>query len=173
MPFFPFPLGGEGGSSTGWPTLPPRYARPGDIALIPTGFAGEPAVIANDLAQDDGLETAVQLSLFLDARAGAGDVLPSPDPYRRGWWADQFEVDRVSIGSRLWLLERSKRTPAVLAAAREYALEALRWLIEDGVASAVEVATSWFQDNGLAFEITISRPGDTAASRFGYVWQGV
>lgn len=177
MPVFAFPFGGEPASFT-WPAYAGRVPLAGDIALVD----GQPVVVGNDLLLDDGLKTAVQLSLFCDARAGEGDVLPSADPYRRGWWADQFEPDRVSFGSRLWLLERAKLTRAVLDAARSYALEALQWLLDDAVAESVDVVTEWYSgvsdagqhtDNGIAFSITITRPGDVAASRFGYVWQGV
>lgn len=144
---------------------PPAYT--GDIALI----NGAVMVERNDLALDDTLETAIQISLFCDARAGAGDVLPSSDTYRRGWWADQFEAGQVSVGSRLWLLERSKRTPEVLAAAQAYASEALQWLVSDGVASSVTVDVEWYEDDGFALAIVIFKPGDIAGSRFGYVWQ--
>ena len=40
----------------------------------------------------------------------------------------------------LWLLAREKRTPAVLARAELYVREALQWLVDDGVASAIAVA---------------------------------
>lgn len=146
---------------------PGRLTSAGDIALI----AGAPTITQNDLTLDPTLETAIQISLFCDARAAAGDVLPTSDTYRRGWWADQFEAGEVSVGSRLWLLERSKRTADVLAAARAYVLEALQWLLTDGVASSLAVGAEWYQDNGIAFDITITKPGDAADSRFGYVWK--
>lgn len=43
------------------------------------------------------------------------------------------------FGSRLHLLRRAKNTPRTALLAREYALEALRWLLDTGRASAVEV----------------------------------
>ena len=70
------------------------------------------------LAGDDGLDTAVILSLFSDARARAGDDTPAPDDLR-GWWGDAFAAktgDR--FGSRLWLLGRRKQLPSVLAEAK-------------------------------------------------------
>jgi phage gp46-like protein len=51
-----------------------------DIALTwdPTHAAADLAVVANDLAREDGLKAAVLLSLFLDRRAEDGDNVPAP-----------------------------------------------------------------------------------------------
>lgn len=130
------------------------------------------SIAANDLAGDDGLETAIFLSLFLDRRAEPGDVLPEGEADRRGWWGDAVPVvagDRV--GSRLWLLARSKGTADVLDRAREYALEALAWLTEDRVASSVDVEAEFLPQGGLGLAVTIRRPNmDPARFRFGRAW---
>jgi phage gp46-like protein len=62
---------------------------------------------------------------------------------RRGWWADAFDqvnaLDKLapeSFGSRLWLLMREKQLPKTRERVRDYVLEALAWMIEDGMASA-------------------------------------
>lgn len=94
-----------------------------------------------DLESDGSLETAVIISLFTDRRANEDDPLPDSNNLdRRGWWGDltsDFENDQ--IGSRLWLLEREKTMPNVVIRAKQYAEEALQWLIDDGVAMKVEV----------------------------------
>jgi phage gp46-like protein len=97
------------------------------------------SITDGDLTLEDGLETAVLLSLFIDRRAEDDDELDNPND-KRGWWGDQvtsFPGDR--IGSRLWLLERAKTNIETLRAAEEYALEALEWMKEDGVVEDVEV----------------------------------
>ena len=71
-------------------------------------YAGDIAVFGADLELDEGLRSAILLSLFSDARAQPGDVAEDEDP--RGYWGDALtEGDR--FGSRLWLLERSKQPP--------------------------------------------------------------
>ena len=90
------------------------------------------------------LVRAVMISLFTWRRANADDVLPdlSANPERMGWWADNFPtVPNDRIGSRLWLLSRAKLTAETIRKAREYAQEALQWLIDDGVAQRVVVET--------------------------------
>ena len=125
------------------------------------------------LAEDDGLETAVTISLFTDRRANDDDELPSGDD-RRGWWGDALaEVSGDRIGSRLWLLSREKQLPDVLSRAREYALEALQWLVDDGVARSVNVEATSVRQGVLGLTVTIARTrGETARYRFESFWKG-
>jgi phage gp46-like protein len=99
-----------------------------DIAVIydPDKSTFSWSVAKPGLTQDEGLETAVLLSLFSDRIARQDDVLPSGDD-RRGWWADAYaEIEGDAWGSRLWLLSREKQTASVLRRAEEYASEALQ-----------------------------------------------
>ena len=114
-------------------------------------------VVDGLLQLDGGLSTAVLISLFTDARADAADVLPTAGDDRRGWWADTFaENDGDRIGSRLWLLSREKATNTTLERARGYARDALTWLIEDGIASRVEVATSWYAQGVMRVDVDLT-----------------
>lgn len=135
-------------------------------------FAGDLEIVANDLAVDDGLETAVMLSLFIDRRANEGDELPDGSDNRRGWWGDALPVVAQDvIGSRLWLLSREKEQPSVLERAKAFAQEALAWLIDDGVAAAVTVTAEFTAVGLLGLQILIDRPGASAVTfSFGYVW---
>lgn len=123
------------------------------------------------LATDGGLETAVILSLFTDARAGADDGLP-PGEDPRGWWGDAFsDLPGDGVGSRLWLLQRAALTAETVTRARAYALEALQWLVDDGLASQVEVSAQRLGVDALALEILIHRPDGAAARwRFDLSW---
>ena len=92
-----------------------------------------------DLESDEGLETAVIISLFTDRRAKTDDILPDSNSLdKRGWWGDLVsDVEDDQIGSRLWLLDREKTEKLVLLRAKKYLEEALEWLIEDEVAVKV------------------------------------
>src|SRR5512143_214117 len=113
----------------------------GDLALVwsvETNNA-DLSLIDSDVASDQGLLTAVLLSLFLDRRAEDDDIPPSGDARdRRGWWADEFlEPEGDKIGSRLWLLDRSKIVGETTKRADEYAREALAWMLSDRVVSRI------------------------------------
>lgn len=159
-----------------------------------------------DLETDDGLDTAVVISLFTDREANEDDTLPDDaigldgtlvrrgSGDRRGWWGDWFApsvlddlrasgqlatqappgtlsppLDR--IGSRLWLLSREKQTQEVLARARTYIEEALQWLLDDGVATSLDVQCSYDLPGRLAFAVSIAKPkGAPVSYQYAYVW---
>jgi phage gp46-like protein len=135
-------------------------------------FAGDLRIVANDLEIDDGLETAVVLSLFTDRRANDGDALPTASSDRRGWWGDAAPaVTDDQFGSRLWLLGREKQEPAVLERAKTYAEEALAWLVTDGVAQTVTVTAEFTTTGMLGLLILIDRPEETSVTfNFGLLW---
>ncbi len=121
------------------------------------------------LALEDGLQTAVVLSLFTDSRADRDAVLPLNQTDRRGWVGDEFMGDapgaRADVwGSALWLVHISKVTPDVLERARFAAQEALAWLVRDGIASRVEVSALWAGPalDRLAIRASIYKPDELA-----------
>jgi len=90
------------------------------------------------LASSEPLVRAVIISLFTWRRARPDDEQPGNS--REGWWGDTFaSVQDDRIGSRLWLLSRAKMTAETPRRAKEYAEEALAWLVEDGIAARVDV----------------------------------
>lgn len=122
------------------------------------------------LESAEPLVRAVVISLFTWRRAQPDDVLPGD--MKMGWWGDTFPVvpnDR--IGSRLWLLAREKLTAETVLRAREYAEEALRWLVEDGVASKIEVESERQGLTTLALQCRIYKTGGQSIDvRFTDAW---
>lgn len=127
------------------------------------------------LAQDDGLRTALMLSLFTDRRAGDDDLLPAGAEDRRGVWMDNYaEVPGDLMGSRLWLLQRAKLLPETVIRVREYCEEALDWMVRDGVAKSVLV-TAWIERRTpfgvIGANIDIAKPdGTTTRFKFEKLW---
>ena len=122
-----------------------------------------------DVVRDDGLETAVTISLFTDRR-----VTEEEKPYlansKRGYWGDLFsEIDGDKMGSRLWTLEREKRTTEVLRRAEDYAREALQWLIDDGVVLSISANASYDNNKFINIDIKIIKPLGNE-SRYKILW---
>ena len=148
-----------------------------DIALAwdAENFCGALAIGAGAVRLDDGLRTAILISLFTDARAPAGAMLPEDGDDRRGWWGDDLAADgsaagtRDAIGSTLWMLRRAKVTPITINQAREATSAALGWLLRDGVASALSVEVE-AQGQTLAIGVVIDRPEGPARQRFDFAW---
>ena len=128
-----------------------------------------------DLVRENGLESAVIMSLFTDRRAKEDDTLDDKNDLR-GWWGDRLDVDANDdkIGSRIWLLERSKTTNQTIVKLKEYILEALDWMVEDGVAMKVDAEVERQGDPGndrLAFSVTIYKiDGNNETYKFDDLW---
>jgi phage gp46-like protein len=148
-----------------------------DLALVWSNdtASADLAMLGADLATDDGLRTAILISLFTDARARDDDPLPAApggEVDRRGWWGDALPaVAGDVLGSRLWLLAREKRLASVAARAHDYATEALAWLIDDGVARSVDIEVDILGQQTLAFRVELVRPTGPGRLRFDYTWE--
>lgn len=121
---------------------------------------GKLIALPGDLVKDSGLESAVLISLFTDKRASLDDTLPDEESSRRGWWGDQAlpVIEDDEIGSHLWLLERSKTTDVVLVQAKQYAKDALQWMIDDDIVSKIEVDVERnhnLPNDGLFFHVKL------------------
>jgi phage gp46-like protein len=84
----------------------PQYSVTVDWSLLPDGT----------LDDRQALATAVIVALGTNALASDDDILPDPDSTDRcGWWGD-LDASTIwngwPIGSKLWLLRRSKIIPA-------------------------------------------------------------
>lgn len=126
---------------------------------------------STDLSQEESLTRAVIISLFTWRRANADDVT---EGQKMGYWGDVAEPPALNdkIGSRLWLLSREKLTQNTLNRAREYAQEALQWMIADGIASRLVVLSERYGIDGIALLCTIYRTDGTQATlRFDNVWE--
>jgi len=115
-----------------------------------------------NFADDATLASAVYLSLFTHRQAHPDDPMPAGSTDRRGWWADGMAAH--PWGSRLWLLSR-KATDDQLNLAQDYVKEALQWLIDDGIASAVNCVCAYKTFPGcldvqLLIQVSISKPQD-------------
>ncbi len=137
-----------------------------DVAILQNATGQfDIALDGADLKTEKGLRTAVILSLFTDAQAHDDDVLPDNTTNKRGYWGDTWPVmEGDAFGSRLWLLDRDKQTNEVLTRAREYAYEALQWLIEDGIASHISVVNEWISMGAMGIQITLKRGNDVLHS---------
>lgn len=124
--------------------------RKRDIKLIPVGNGlMDMALTADgDLLHDDGLETAVLMSLFSDRRHEG----------ERGFWADQL-IGRKT-GSLLWTLKREKTLPSVLQRAQDFTRQALQWMLDSNIATQVAATATWDQQHSgrMVLQIDIGLP---------------
>lgn len=126
---------------------------------------------STDISNQESLTRAVIISLFTWRRANPDDIV---EGQKMGYWGDVAEPPAANdkIGSRLWLLAREKIVNSTFNRAREYAKEALQWLIDDAVASRVDVVAERYGIDGLALICTIYRTdGKAVTLRFDNAWE--
>lgn len=124
----------------------------------------EEKIDSNEL--EEGLRTAIILSLFIDQRVESDELEPGQE--NRGWWGDLFED--IPFGSKLWLLEREKVTNEVLIRYEQYVREALQWLIDDSIADSLSVNAT-FSGQNIYCEIEITRDEESFKYKFDNLWK--
>jgi len=146
-----------------------------DIKIDFTDLNNADFILGNgDLERESGLVTSVIISLFTDRRAEEDDNYENGD--RRGWWADNIsEVEGDQIGSKLYLLDRSKATQENIVKLQQYSFEALEWMLEDGVAEKIETEAYSFgpeSNKRVALKVNIHKSdGNNIAIKFEDVWE--
>ena len=123
---------------------------------------------------DNGLQTAIYISLFTDRRIGEDDEIPDRSNDRRGYWGDTLEDE--PLGSFLWTLDREKITTSLLNKIDTYSKDALNWLIEDGIASEINTIVERDSKNieQINIEIQIIKPDEKSESyRYSLNWEAV
>lgn len=137
-----------------------------DIALVwdQSTQSGDFALSGTQLLSGADLPTAILVSIASNRLAQADDVIPDLTTDRRGWWGDN------TLGSRIWLLSRTKNTPDILQRAKDYLTEALQWLIDGGVVVKFEIETKFVGKQLHAFVTAFRSDGTNVAQQFSWVW---
>jgi phage gp46-like protein len=152
----------------------PRYSVSVDWSLL------------NDGTLDDtqALASAVIIALGTDALAAPDDILPDPDSSdRAGWWGDLDAAELFNgwpIGTRLWLLKRTKivgpEDPegATVARVEQYISEALQPFVDLKIASSFEVEAARVGVERIDALVTIYRgPKTPVELRFQVLWDEI
>jgi phage gp46-like protein len=131
--------------------------------------AADLELVNGRITTDDGLDTAVTISILTDARADEGDDVDE----MRGWWGDSYPaVPGDKTGSKLWQALRKKATAGGLRMVQEWAQSALRWMIVDKAASSVDVVAEYLLAGttpiGIVLNIAIAAP---SGERWSKLWE--
>lgn len=111
----------------------------GDVKVTPSDDGGSIEFVSGQPVMDQGLATAVYLSLYTTP----------------GWWADQ------GVGCNLEALESRPLTNQTRLDAEEAARAGLAWLVEQGIASEVVVSAEIVAPSVLALTVRVLEPDGT------------
>ncbi len=127
-------------------------------------------ITAGDLTNEDGFDTAINLSLFTNKRAPDGKI--NEEKNNHGSLRDTVSpVLNRKHGSLLWLLEQSRLTPTNRNLATEYSQDALNWFVEDGLAKKVNVKTEIIPRLGFEILIIITHNNDEVTNHYRKLWE--
>lgn len=122
-------------------------------------------IYEGDLDQRELLLEMVLISLFSWGRASAAD-----GEERHGWWGAAVAVDVPNDwGSRLWQLENETVSTVTPTIVESMCSEALQWMIDQGVASSVDVSAEIV---GSRVPVVITIDGSEVA-RWADIWEAL
>jgi len=128
----------------------------GDVRVVNSEDGGEITFEHGQPLMDEGLETAVYLSLF-----------SSP-----GWWGNSLSTQGEQLGCTLEDLRNGTLSNKVRLDAEETCRKALAWLVSEGVADSVTIVASIPRADLLGLVITIKQPATGQATlRYAVNWK--
>lgn len=122
---------------------------------------------SGDILTEDFFDTAILVSLFAQRRASESEVLLSH--LRRGWIGNESFENDFEIGSKIWLYEQARTSRDTMNGISAAASEGLQWLIDQGFATNIDVATV-LVDGEVNLQIDIFRPNSKVDRRFYSLW---
>lgn len=123
----------------------------------------------SEIQTDESLRMPVLVSLFTDARCEKNEI-PKGQTSQKGFWGDAILGEKT--GSKLWLLDKSKLNNETLIKYKEYAQDALKWMITDGIAKEIKITSEYNLKNELILLIQIKKPsGEIESITINDLWK--
>ena len=102
------------------------------------GDFGDIEFDGSDFVMDGGFETSELITTFTDIRVLEEEALDSND--LGGWFGT--ELLGYEIGSKIWLLRRSKINDETLTLLEQYFVDGRQWKIDEGIIDSVTVTAT-------------------------------
>lgn len=122
-----------------------------------------------DLLTGESLENAVIISIGSISRLAGREF--TAELHDDGWWGESTNEDD-SWGAELQALVPGKSVPNVELRARQSVQEALKWIVDDGIAEKIDVSAVASSES-LDLSIDITRGGTVENYRYNVLWSEV
>lgn len=135
---------------------------PGDLCYLEGCGGGNWRVVRGTLDRSRWIEGWIMSQLMT-----RGEVSCDEHPLKvrdGGWWFDAFRPDNFKSGSKLWALNWARVNPETLMLAKQWAEEALQYLIQWGIASSIAVDTRWICVRPAVIKLSVHARGPGIAS---------
>lgn len=146
------------------------FSTQGDVLMFQTNDGGEVTFIDGQPIMTKGFETAVYLSLFGGNREDDGS-----EDNNLQWWGNFIITDPMEKykSETQYQLLRLPITSASLLKLEEAAKKDLQWLLDDRIASTVEISVSSPELNFVNFNIKIFAEGKEENFNFTLNWKAM
>ena len=123
-----------------------------------------------DFKIDDGLETALIVSILSDRRASESQVF-QPE-LRRGWIGDLVTtLPGYKLGSHIWLSEQARVTQETLSTIQDSAEKSLNWMLSASLILKVEAKATITSKDNILLTITITSPDGSVSIKAFNLWK--
>jgi phage gp46-like protein len=123
--------------------------------------------VSGDISTEQSLDTFILMSIFEEVRATPAEM---PESHRRRGWVGNESTPDFEQGSKVWLFEQERVTGTVLAELGVVVRNSLQRLIDDGIATSVEVETPFLRNGTICVFINLGRDGSPVDKRFFELW---
>lgn len=125
----------------------------------------------HDLLTTDSLENVVIISIGTYARERNLDKVANLSPVVGGWWGDALD-EKGTLGGYLYEAFPGKLTDGTARRIETLVVDALQWMVNDGVAKSVKCGAEIVDDEVVSIQITIERPdGESVAMLYEIKWK--
>lgn len=125
----------------------------------------------HDLLTTDGLENVVVISIGTYARERRLSKVANLAPVVGGWWGDALD-EKGTLGGYLYEAFPGKLTNDTARRVEGLVVEALAWMVKDGVAKSAKCLAEIVDDETMSVKITIERPdGENEALTYEIKWK--
>ena len=140
----------------------------GDVLLCQTPDGGEIQVVNGVATMSGGLETAAYLSILGGNYADDGRPANTET-----WWGNLEETDSAFkyVSETQNLIEGLPAVSRNLILLEETALRDLQWMLDNSIASSIEVTASLPQLGRVAFDVRITAEGEEHNFNFTENWR--
>jgi phage gp46-like protein len=128
-------------------------------------------VIENgSIAGVEGLDTAILVSIYTDARAPASTV---SDPLmRRGWVGNILNVNlERELGSILWIADTSRVDQNTLNYFNRETKACLKWMLDDGIVKNIIINSEIVDSKNIKVNISLIKLNQTEADKYSILWK--
>lgn len=120
-----------------------------------------------DLLTSDSLENAVIISIGTYARERKLGRNSNLKPCIGGWWGDALD-EKGTLGGFLYEAFHGKLNALTAKSIETLVVEALAWMMEDGVVKNVKCSASVVDDGFITLAVTLLRPDGEREKPFVY-----